>query len=389
VNILHIISSANPAGGGPIEGIKQLGATLMAQGHHVEVASLDAPDAPFLAQSPLLVYPLGPARLKYGFSPRFVPWMRANASRYEAVIVNGIWQFHSFGTWRALRTSRTPYVVFPHGMLDPWFRQKYPLKHLKKWAYWPWAEYRVLRDAQAVLFTCEEERRLARSSFWLYRCNEAVVGYGTARPHGDPNLQIREFLTRYPELRGKKLVLFVGRIHPKKGCDLLIEAFANVLRERPGWHLVIAGPDQVGWREQLDYRAYQLDLSARITWTGMITGELKWGAFRAAEVVALPSHQENFGVAVVEALAMGVPALISNKVNIWREIDADGAGMVSEDTLPGICKLLQSYADMPDEKKLAMRRAAVDCFDQRFEIKRAAQTLHTVLSGAAGALVNN
>src|SRR4029077_14275359 len=242
VNILHVISSVNPVAGGPIEGVKQLGATLMSSGHRVEVASLDPPAATFLAQCPLPVYPLGPTTLKYAYSPRFVPWLRANRGRYDAVVVNGIWQYHSFGAWRALHNSNTPYVVFTHGMLDPWFKRAYPLKHLKKWMYWPWAEYRVLRDAQAVLFTCEEERLLARLSFWLYRCNEVVVRYGTAKPKGDPELEMQEFFRCFPDLKDKKLVLFMGRIHPKKGCDLLIEAFAKVLAQQPEWHLVMAGP---------------------------------------------------------------------------------------------------------------------------------------------------
>jgi glycosyltransferase involved in cell wall biosynthesis len=384
VKILHIISSVNPAGGGPIEGIKQLGVTMSAEGHPVEVASLDAPDAPFLAQSPLPVHPLGPATLKYGFSPRFVPWLRANAGRYDAVIVNGIWQYHSFGTWRVLRNSNTPYVLFTHGMLDPWFKRQYPLKHFKKWMYWPWAEYRVLRDARAVLFTCEEERRLARRYFCLYRCNEVVVSYGTAKPKGDPETELREFFAHYPELRSKRLALFFGRIHPKKGCDLLIEAFAKVLQQHPDWHLVIAGPDQMGWREQLNYRAAQLGLAPRVTWTGMLAGAMKWGALRAAEIFVLPSHQENFGIAVAEALAAGVPALVSNKVNIWREIESDHAGMVSDDTLEGTCGLLRSYAEMPAQEKQAMRQAAVKSFERRFEIKKAARSLHAVLVRATG-----
>lgn len=384
MKVLHIISSVNPTGGGPIEGIKQLGVALVNAGHNVEVASLDPSDSFFLKRCPLPVHPLGPRYLGYAFSPRFIPWLRANRNRYDVVIVNGIWQYHSFGTWLALRKSSTPYVVFTHGMLDPWFKRKYPLKHVKKWMYWPWAEYRVLRDAHAVLFTCEEERRLARLSFWLYRCNEVVVSYGTAKPKGDPRLELQEFFARFPELRGKKLALFIGRIHPKKGCDLLIEAFANVLRQQPDWHLVIAGPDQVGWLAKLNARAAELGLAPRITWTGMLSGSMKWGAVRAAEIFVLPSHQENFGIAVAEALAAGVPTLISNKVNIWREIDADGAGMVSEDTLQGLSNLLQSYVDLPAEKKLAMRRSAAKCFEQRFEIKRAAKTLHTVLAGATG-----
>jgi glycosyltransferase involved in cell wall biosynthesis len=384
VKILHVISSIDPVGGGPIEGIRQLGTALTRAGQTVELASLDAPDASFLKQSPLPVHPLGPVRFHYGFSNRLVPWLRANRSRFDAVIVNGIWQYHSFGTWMALRNTGTPYVVFTHGMLDPWFKRAYPLKHVKKWMYWPWAEYRVLRDAHAVLFTCEEERRLARTSFWLYRCNEVVVSYGTSQPKWKSGSESQELFEQYPELKGKKLALFMGRIHPKKGCDLLIEAFASVLREHPDWHLVIAGPDQVGWLAKLNIRAAQLGLAPRITWTGMLSGAMKWGALRAAEVFVLPSHQENFGIAVVEALASGAPVLISNQVNIWREIEADGAGMVSEDTLEGTCRLLQSYVELSAEKKLAMRRAAVECFEQRFEIKRAAQTLHSVLAGASG-----
>ncbi len=384
MNILHVISSVNPVGGGPIEGIKQLGAILTGAGHRVEVASLDPPDAPYVEECPLPVHALGPAMLQYAFSSRFVPWLRSNRSHYDAVVVNGIWQYHSFGTWRALRNSSTPYVLFTHGMLDPWFKKQYPLKHLKKWMYWPWAEYRVLRDAQAVLFTCEEERALARSSFWMYRCNDIVVNYGTARPKGDAQLDVKEFFSRNPALRGKKLALFLGRIHPKKGCDLVIEAFAKVLGSRHEWHLVIAGPDQVGWQKGLNDRAVQLGLDSRVTWAGMVNGTIKWGVLRAAEVFLLPSHQENFGIVVAEALAAGVPTLISNKVNIWREIEADGAGIVSEDTLEGTCALLQSYLHMSADKKIAMRQSALDCFEKRFEIKKAAETLHAVLADISG-----
>ena len=384
MNILNIIGSVNPAGGGPIEGINQLGTSMESAGHRVEIASLDAPDAAFLKQSPLPVYPLGPTTFGYGFSTRFIPWLRANHRRFDAVIVNGIWQFHSFGAWRTLRNSSTPYVLFTHGMLDPWFKRQYPLKHLKKWIYWPWADYRVLRDAQAVLFTCEEERLLARRSFWLYRCNEVVVSFGTASPPGDPQLEVSEFFGRRPELLGKRLALFMGRVHPKKGCDLLIEAFAEVLAEHSDWHLVIAGPDQVGWQEKLQYRAKQLGITSRTTWTGMVSGAMKWGALRAAEVFVLPSHQENFGVVLAEALAVGTPTLISNKVNIWREIQADVAGIVAEDTLSGTCELFRSYLDLPEEKKLVMRQLARQCFEQRFEVKKAAGTLQTVLAGLTG-----
>jgi glycosyltransferase involved in cell wall biosynthesis len=380
MKILHIISSVDPAGGGPIEAVRQLASVSMSDGHEVEVASLDAPDAPHLKGFPLLVYPLGPGTLAYGFSPRFVPWLRENARNYDAVIVNGLWQYHSFGAWRALRRSGTPYFVFTHGMLDPWFARTYPLKHLKKWMYWPWGEYRVLRDARAVLFTCEEERVLARQSFWLYSCNEVVVNLGTASPTGDSGAQTRAFYDRFPHLREKRLALFMGRIHLKKGCDLAIQAFAKVLAKDPDWHLVMAGPDQVGWQAKLSSLAEELKVADRITWTGMIRGDVKWGAFHASEIFVLPSHSENFGIVVAEALACSVPVLISDKVNIWREIERDGAGLVSPDDLPGTMNLLLRWSQMPEAEKNAMRQRARECFLNRFEIQKAASALINAIS---------
>jgi glycosyltransferase involved in cell wall biosynthesis len=380
MKILHVINSVNPAGGGPIEGVRQLGAANQGQGHMVEVVSLDAPDAAYLSSCAFPVYPLGPGWLKYGYCRRMAPWLRENAGNYDVVIVNGIWQYHSFAVWRALRGGNTPYVVFTHGMLDPWFKKRYWLKHLKKMLYWPWGEYRVLRDAGAVLFTCEEERVLARQSFRPYRCNEVVVKYGTAGPKGDPQGELETFYGRYPTLRGKRLALFLGRLHEKKGCDLLIEAFAKVMGGDPEWHLVMCGPDQVGWQARLNGMAEHWKIAERITWAGMVSGELKWGALRASEVFVLPSHQENFGIVVAEALACGTPALISNKVNIWREVQNGGAGIVGSDDLEGTCAVLQRWMEMCGEERAEMRRRARACFLKQFEIHHASRTLIRTLS---------
>jgi glycosyltransferase involved in cell wall biosynthesis len=380
MRILHSISSADPAGGGPIEGVKQLGRINTANGHDVEVVSLDAPDAPFLKDFPLPIHPLGPGMLKYRFSPRYISWLRANIGYYDMVIVNGIWGYNGFGVWKVLHGSSTPYVVFTHGMLDPWFKRTFPLKHLKKWLYWPWAEYRVLRDASAVLFTCEEERVLARQSFWLYSAKEMVVNYGTASPPKNHEAQEREFVSRFPNLRGKRLILFMGRIHPKKGCDIAIKAFAAVLASDPSWHLVMAGPDQAGWVSSLESLASQLQIADRITWTGMVSGNLKWGIIRASEALFLPSHQENFGIVVAEALACGVPTLISDKVNIWREVEADGAGFVAPDDLGGSSMLLKKWSALDSDQRTSMRSRARQSFERRFEIQLASANLLTVLS---------
>lgn len=375
MRLLHVVPSLNPLGGGPIEGLKQIVSATISLGHLVEVVTLDSPADPWLSKLPFVVHVLGPAKSSYYYTPTLVPWLRLHADEYDAVIVEGLWQFQSFGTWMALRRSRVPYFVFSHGMLSPWFKKKYPLKHLKKWLYWPWAEYRVLRDAKSVLFTAEEERILARKSFWLYRCNERVIGYGTAAPAGDPEKQRAVFLSAFPALSGKRIFLYLSRIHPVKGCDLLLGAFAEFALRDSALHLVMAGPDQTGWKRDLVSLSRNLGIEDRITWTGMISGDLKWGAYHSAEVFVLPSHQENFGVVVAEALACGVPTLISNKVNIWREIVDDDAGMAADDTQDGVSEMFSKWVSLDETARAAMRGRAAKCFDHRFEIHEVARNL--------------
>ena len=329
------------------------------------------------------MHKLGPSFSKYGFARLLVPWVKRNAPRFDIIVVNGIWQYHSFAIWGALRRSRTPYVVFTHGMLDPWFKRRYPLKHLKKWLYWPWAEYRVLRDAAAVFFTCTEEMILARQSFWLYRANEIVVDYGTAGPPDNEHEQRSAVTSAFPCLQGKRVALFLGRIHPKKACDLVIEAFARELASDPDWHLVMAGPDQTNWRAGLESAARKLGVIDRITWAGVVSGPTKWGLIRAAEVFLLPSHQENFGIAVAEALACGVPVLISDKVNIWREVEQDGAGFVADDTGAGLSSIVRRWTALTPDQQSAMRQNARACFEQHFEIQKASRNLISQLSSIA------
>jgi glycosyltransferase involved in cell wall biosynthesis len=384
LKILRIIRSVNPEGGGPIEGIKQINKPLQNSGHDIEIASLDSPDAGFVKQSIIPVHALGPGLGGYGYSPKLKPWLTEHCYDYDVFIIHGLWQYHSFAAHSVLSRKDMPYYVFSHGMLDPWFKHAYPLKHLKKWLYWPWAEYRVLRDARAVIFTSEEERLLARQSFWFYHVNEAVTAYGTSGPRGNGEELSRQFLSVYPQLQGKRLILFLSRIHEKKGCDLLLEAFAKVAATNERLHLVMAGPDQTGWTNALKVQAERLGIGGHITWSGTMQGDMKWGAFYSAEVFCLPSHQENFGIVVAEALACGKPVLISNKVNIWREIEADGAGFIDDDTVEGTVRNLERWLALDSESHAAMSERAENCFKSRFHIQRAAERLLEIISGHEG-----
>lgn len=382
MKLLHIIASVDPAGGGPIEGVLRQDAACHAAGlpGQRHVLTLDPPDASFLADFPMTVHACGRQRSgsrqllrraldHWRYAPDFVPWLRTHSGRYDCVIVNGLWNYSSFAASRVLPGGKTPYFVFPHGMMDPWFKKTYPLKHLAKQAFWLAGEGRLMAGAQSVLFTCEEERRKARGQFWGHRpYKETVVGYGaSAPPPRTPELD-RAFRDAAPGLGDRPYLLFLSRIHRKKGCDLLLEAFARVAGVAPGLDLVMAGPDQTGWRPELEALTARLGLSSRVHWTGPIYGAAKWGALYGADAFVLPSHQENFGIAVAEALGCGTPVLISDKVDIWREIEAAGAGIIDSDTVEGAERSLRRWLTNEALNRHSISLKATSLFQSQFNM---------------------
>ena len=318
-----MIPTLDPSVGGVAPAMLGLSRGLRGRGHEVDIVALDSPSANWLSSNDLTVHGTGPGLTAYGYSSELDRWLKKHGDNYDRVIVNGLWQYPGLAVWRRFAGSRTPYYVFPHGMLDPWFKRTYPLKHAKKWLYWPLAEYRIMRDAAAVIFTSEQEKVQARESFWLYRVRERVSPLGV-NPPSAPSAATRSLLfERFPQLRETQPLLFLGRLHPKKGCDLAIEGFAAVAHQYPVVSLVLAGPDQIGWQKELAHRVQERGLMSRVVFTGMMDGDLKQSALLNADAFILPSHQENFGMAVVEALATGVPVLISDRINTSPEILAE------------------------------------------------------------------
>lgn len=174
----------------------------------------------------------------------------------------------------------------------------------------------------------------------------------------------------------------MSRLHPKKGADILIEAYGEMARQceraEPLPDLVIAGPSpDVGYTEKLRKLATDLPttVACRIHFAGMLSGDAKWGAFHGCEAFILPSHQENFGIVVAEAVACGKPVLVSDRVNIWHEVEMDGAGFVEPDSTEGVARLLQKWRALPAQNRNAMSQRARKCFGQRFEIGAAAESL--------------
>lgn len=382
MKILHVIATSDPKYGGPIEGILRSSPALARAGITRELATLDHPSDPWLDSFPLTVFALGQhsqsERLKlkylpwvrYGYSSKLIPWLKENVNRYDVVLLSGLWNFSTLAARSALSPGRVPYFVFTHGMLDPWFRKTYPVKSFVKQLFWWFNEGPLLNKATGVLFTSEEEQRLAKNAFWPYHLKEFVIGYGTSDRSGNLDTQISDFRAALPRLAERRYLLFLSRIHPKKGCDILISAFATIASKEPDLDLVVAGPDQTGWVDRLKKQAVLAGVAERIHWPGMLQNDLKWGAFQGCEAFILPSHQENFGIVVAEALACAKPVLITDKVNIWREIKGSKAGLVEPDTEAGITSLLRSFCNLSEQEKADMRHAARETFLEHFNVDR-------------------
>lgn len=380
MRIFHAIDSCDPTAGGVAEAVLRLSQSLGELGASSGILCGNDPQDTFLENVKGEIHAFGPSRFgRFGYVPAMRSWLQEHEKRMDALILHGLWQYPGVAGRVALRGTDTPYYVYPHGMLDPWFKETYPAKHFRKTIFWKLIQSKIIREARSVCFTTEEERVLAQRTFSPYDCRESVVGLGAVEPDGDADSQIHSFYQQFPHARDRRKFLFLARIHPKKGADLLLRAFAENASSED--LLVLAGPcEDETYADTLHELATHC--GDRVLWTGMLEGDSKWGALRSAEALILPSHQENFGIVVAEALAVGTPVLISNKVNLWREVEQDGAGAVADDNLSGTRWLLNYARETGLSKERARARA---CFDKRFSIRRGAANLLALIEADASA----
>ncbi|RZJ58540.1 MAG: glycosyltransferase [Hymenobacter sp.] len=394
MRLLHVTASMNPELGGVCQAVRTIVAGLAAQGVQNEVASLDAPAAFWQQPEGFVLHTLGPGRGPWHYSASFGPWLLANCVRFDAVILHGLWQYPGYALRQSLRRlgqlpGGTPhFFVMPHGMLDPYF-QRAPGRRLKAWRnllYWQLVEKNVINEADSLLFTCETEQLLAQEPFAPYCPRQAqVVGLGVPEPPLYQPAMQAAFRAVCPTLPvGQPYLLFLSRLHEKKGVDLLLQAYARLARVpavRPVPALVIAGPGlETPYGLHLRQLATDLPAEATVFFPGMLAGSAKWGAFFGCEAFVLPSHQENFGIAVVEALACGKPVLISDQVNIWREIATAGGGLVAPDTLAGTAQLLEQWHRLPPAEQARMGQQAKACFRTKFAVTAATEQLLAAIS---------
>lgn len=325
------------------------------------------------------------------------PWLEVNLHRFDAVIVHTLWQWHGAAVLFALnkvrrqRGASPALFVMPHGGLDPWYQRDKSrrLKALRNIVYWWVIERRLINSADALLFTSVEEGELARTTFPGYAPKrEFCVKYGIPAAPAFREEMDQAFRAVVPDLpRERPYFLYLGRIHPKKGVDWLVEAYAQVLataspaKNVPA--LVIAGPGgDSAFGGAVKQAVPRNGLEGHVHFTGMLEGDSKWGALYGCEAGVMCSHQENFGISLVEALSCDRPVLITNKVNIWREIEADGGGFVAEHSPAAFARLLQEWTQ---EKREHRRLSPRNCYEKNFGIEQHAETFASVIKSVLAA----
>ncbi len=401
MKILNVIASMDPSSGGTSQAIRNSSQALLLKGVANEAVCLDDPSSSFLGSDPFPIHALGPASNPWRYTSKLIPWLRENHKQYDAIIVHGLWLYPTFAVQafaKELNSSKNlngrrdvlSWFVMPHGMLDPYF-QKAPdrkVKAMRNFVYWKLIESKVIHRSDGILFTCQEELELAKLSFRPYHPRKEInVGFGIQPPPGFKPAMIQAFLEKVDLLKDQPFLLFLSRIHPKKGVDLLLHAYVQIIKESKvnGAEvpfLVIAGPgmDTEYGKSLKSHAESDPEMMERVIFTGMLEGDVKWGAFYGCDAFVLPSHQENFGIAVAEALACGKPVLISDKVNIWREIDQNNAGIVASDDLQGTEELLRNWQRLTADEKTKMAKCARTAYESHFRIEANIKALIEVLS---------
>ncbi len=358
MKILHVALSLSLRCGGPSVAVYDLTRYQAASGLNVTVFSTNTDYPRGILNVPANTPVLKNGVRHYYFSVQFGPLLvslpmaaelRKTIKRYDLVHIHGLYRFPTAFAALLCRISNVPYIIVPHGSLDPFLYRQSSRNVLAKRIHERLFDLPNLNAASAIHFTTSEEK--ARAEFLRIRAPGLVVPYGLDWPRFE-NLPPKGGMRRRLGLNDQPIVLFLGRINFKKGLDLLVKAFSEVAERIDNAVLVIAGPDNDGFAEVVRKWIEEQGIAAKVYWQEMLYGREVLEAYVDANVFVLPSFTESFGIAVIEAMACGLPVVISDQVNIWTDVLHSEAGLVVKLDALDIAHAIQVIVE---DKKLAVR----------------------------------
>ncbi|MCT7962383.1 hormogonium polysaccharide biosynthesis glycosyltransferase HpsP [Laspinema sp. D1] len=365
MKILQIIPSISLVYGGPSQMVLGLSAALARQGEEVTIlttnsngdvgqAPLDVPlDSPVEQDGYQIRYfPCSPFR-RYKFSVDLLRWLSINGSEYDIAHLHALFSPVISGAATVARLRKIPYILRPLGTLDPADLRK---KKAMKQVYTALWERGNLAGAAAIHFTSAEEAKI--SERFGVKTRDLIIPLGVSLPGMDGKLTAEERQERGKKMReelgiadNRPLVLFLSRIEPKKGLDLLLPALEKLLAQGLAFHFVLAGsnPQDPEYEGKIRAQIADSPLADCTTLPGFVRGEFKVSLLQAADIFVLPSYYENFGIAVAEAMAAGTAVCVSRGVYIWEDVLEAGAGWVGNGTVEEIAQLLSEAVANPQE----------------------------------------
>lgn len=363
MRVFHVIPSLDPSAGGPTTALIGMASAQARTGLDVSVLTTwrqgQSPDVDKgLQQAGVKVTQMGPVTGALRRHPDLAHQIDRLVSEADVVHIHSVWEEPQHLAARAAIKKGKPYIITPHGMLDPWSLAQ---KKWKKRLYMAWRLRRDLNQASALHFTTEAERDACRALG--LKPQSVVTPLGISWDEFE-SLPPRDALRRkYPQIGTRPILVFLGRIHPGKGVEYLVPALAHT-RTNP--ILVLVGPDSKGFRSTIETMVDQAGLKDRVIFTGMLKGSDRVEALAGADLFALPSDHENFGMSVVESLAAGTPVIISNEVALSSEVIGGKVGSVVQREPKAIAAAIDSW--LSDESELAGVRDRCRTFArERFE----------------------
>jgi len=370
MKILHVVASLDPYLGGPTSAVEGLAKALSRKGHEVAIFTIESPPRPppVLQNVTVRCFPLQFLR-SFRVSFPLADALKKQIPHFDIVHIHALFQFATLAAAHYCRKYNRPYVMRPLGHLDPYGLKRHAfLKRL----YLELFERRNLEHAALLHFTSEQEQRLSEQLG--IRARKSVVGMGIdlSEYHELPAYGV--FRSQHPRLKDKKIVLFLSRINHKKGLDILTEAFIRLCRKRQDVCLVIAGPDNEGYGKKVKGWLAKAGIADRVVFVGMLSGRDKAAAYRDSDIFVLPSYSENFGFAVVEAMACGLAVVITNRVGVHEEIARAKAGRVIDPDCLQLAEQLEQLLNDPLIGK-ALGEQAKALAQEKFDIDKVAEKL--------------